>query len=595
MARNRNAVLDFFQGFNQGYDTTGRVLDDMELSKIARAAPEKSQGFTSEDGKQLEAIANAKDADGKPLYTLTANEDGSYDVASAADPSMRGTIAQRGVTDFLGQRTDGALTDDQVASARQQAMAGVISRSNPVAGMQMLNSIKQGQRDDQRFAWEKASNERALLKANQADADEEAIRGADAATSEWLQNRLRGEDGTTRTGTVDDHLAASSFRAMKLAEAGRLNEASQVYRDYAAQSMIKLQMEGAEREQALGKASAALAAGDLDGVKDFYNRFIPDGAHVTSVTRGKGGQIVIERETSDGRKLPSTVMKDTGQLASALTAFKDPMAIYNYAQNEFRNNLAVRADNRAAAANSREQAAFDAQAPQRQLASTVATMQLGLGNTDDPQERAAISNKLSAVTAGAFGARKEPPTGYRWKADGSGHLEAIPGGPGDKSAAAGGGPGKIPAEVQRMNIAMRSLKQGLNEYETELRRFNPRNPGDQISPEARARIQSLVADLQLQFKEAQALGALAGPDIELINKALASPTSLQGASFGRDGLYAQLGEVRKALDRRETAIAQEFNLPAPAGAASKPAAAPAAAPAASGASTDYSKLWGGKP
>lgn len=589
MARNRNAVLDFFQGFNQGYETTGRVLDDIDLSKIARAKPEQSQGFTAEDGKQLEAIANAKDADGKPLYTLTANEDGSYDVASAADPSMRGTVAQRGVTDFLGNRTAGTLTDDQVTSARQQAMAGVISRTNPVAGMQMLNSIKQGLRDDQRFGWEQATNERALRKADQADADDEAIRGADAATSEWLQNRLRGEDGTTRAGTVDDHLAASSFRAMKLAEAGRLNEASQVYRDYAAQSMIKLQMEGAEREQALGKASAALAAGDLDGVKDFYNRFIPDGAHVTSVTRGKDGQIVIERETSDGRKLPSTVMKDTGQLASALTAFKDPMAIYNYAQNEFRNNLAIRADNRAAAANSREQAAFDAQAPQRQLASTVATLQLGLGNTDDPKERADISAKLGAVTAGAFGAKKDPPTGYRWKTDGSGHLEPIPGGPGDKA----GAPGKIPGEVQRMNIAMRSLKQGLNEYETELKRFNPRNPGDQVSPEARARIQSLVADLQLQFKEAQALGALAGPDIELINKALASPTSFQGASFGRDGLYAQLGEVRKALDRREAAIAQEFNLPAPAGAASQPAAAPAAA-AASGAATDYSNLWGGK-
>lgn len=589
MARNRNAVLDFFQGFNQGYDTTGRVLDDIDLSKIARAKPEQSQGFTAEDGKQLEAIANAKDADGKPLYTLTANEDGSYDVASAADPSMRGTIAQRGVTDFLGNRTAGTLTDDQVTSARQQAMAGVISRTNPVAGMQMLNSIKQGLREDQRFGWEQATNERALRKADQADADDEAIRGADAATSEWLQNRLRGEDGTSRAGTVDDHLAASSFRAMRLAEAGRLNEASQVYRDYAAQSMIKLQMEGAEREQALGKASAALAAGDLDGVKDFYNRFIPDGAHVTSVTRGNGGQIVIERETSDGRKLPSTVMKDTGQLASALTAFKDPMAIYNYAQNEFRNNLAIRADNRAAAANSREQAAFDAQAPQRQLASTVATLQLGLGNTDDPKERADLSAKLGAVTAGAFGAKKDPPTGYRWKTDGSGHLEPIPGGPGDKA----GAPGKIPAEVQRMNIAMRSLKEGLNEYEALLKTFNPRNPISQMSPETRARMQSLVADMQLQYKEAQALGALTGPDVELIEKALANPASIKGFSYGRSGLAAQLSEVRKSLDRRSAAVAQEFNLPAPAGAASQPAAAPAAA-AASGAATDYSNLWGGK-
>ena len=407
MAR-RSGFSDFVRNFGLAYDTTRRVGDDIQLAQIANAKPEQSQGFTTEDQRQLEAISNAKDAEGNPLYTVTNNEDGSRTVATTADPSMRGTIAQKGVTDFLGKRTEGTLTDDQITSARQQAMAGVISRTNPVVGMQMLNSIKQGLRDDQRFGWEQATNERALRKADQADADEEAIRGADAATSEWLQNRLRGEDGTTRAGTVDDHLAASSFRAMKLAEAGRLNEASQVYRDYAAQSMIKLQMEAASRDEALGKASAALAAGDLDGVKDFYNRFIPDGAHVTSVKRDKGGQIVIERETSDGRKLPSTVMKDTGQLASALTAFKDPMAIYNYAQNEFRNNLAIRADNRAAAANSREQAAFDAQAPQRQLGGTIATLQLGLGNTDDPKERAAIQGKLTAMQGG-LGLDKDQP------------------------------------------------------------------------------------------------------------------------------------------------------------------------------------------
>ena len=588
MAR-RSEFTDFIKNFGLAYDTTRRVGEDIQLGQIANAKPEQSTGFTADDGKQLEAIASAKDADGKPLYTLTANEDGSYDVASTADPTMRGTIAQKGVTDFLGKRTEGTMTDDQVNSARQMAMAGVISRRDPMAGMQMQNAARLAERDTQRFGWEKATNERAAMKAAQADADEDAVRAADTATSEWLQNRLRGEDGTSRAGTVDDHLAASSYRAMKLAEAGRLNEASQVYKDYAAQSMVKLQMEAAEREQALGKASAALASGDLDTVKDFYNRFIPDGAHVTSVTRDGRGQIVINRETSDGRTLAPTVMKNTGQLASALTAFKDPMAIYQYAQNEFRNNLMLRDAARADAAAGREQAVFNSQAPQRQLASTVATMQLGLGNTDDPKERAGIASKLSAMTGGAIGAKHEPPAGYRWKPDGSGALEAIPGGPADKT---GPGQKQIPAEVARMNVAMRSLEQGLNEYEKELKSFNPRSPGDQMSPQSRARIQSLVADLQLQFKEAQALGALAGPDVELINKALASPTSMQGVSYGREGLGQQLGEVRKALDRRKAAIAQEFNLPAPAGAASAPGAAgPAAAASASTPNASYSALW----
>lgn len=408
MARRSN-VSDFLRNFGLAYNMTRQIGDDIQLGQIASAKPEESKGFTADDGEQLKAIANAKDADGNPAYNLTANEDGSYTVATTADPSMRGTIQQRTVTDFLGKRTDGALTDDQVASARQQAMAGIISRSNPVAGMQMLNSIKQGERDTQRFGWEKSNNERALRKADQADADEEAVRSADTAASEWLQARLRNEDGTSRAGTVDDHLATTQFRAMKLAEGGRLNEASNVYKEYAAQSAVKLQMESAERDAALGKASAALAAGDFDGVKAFYNRFIPDGAHVTSVKRDKGGQVVIERETADGRKMPSTVMKDTAQLASALAAFKDPMAIYNYAQNEFRNTLMLRADSRAGAEAARQKEAFEEQAPQRKLGSTIAGLQLDLGETDDPAKQAAAKSRLTAIQSGIGSLDKDQP------------------------------------------------------------------------------------------------------------------------------------------------------------------------------------------
>jgi hypothetical protein len=85
----------------------------------------------------------------------------------------------------------------------------------------------------------------------------------------------------------------------------------------------------------------------LGAVKDFYNQFIPDGARVTDVKRGANGQVVIQRETLDGRPMPETVMKDTGQLAAGLAAFKDPMAVYQWSQNEFKNTLALRADARA--------------------------------------------------------------------------------------------------------------------------------------------------------------------------------------------------------------------------------------------------------
>lgn len=63
--------------------------------------------------------------------------------------------------------------------------------------------------------------------------------------------------------------------------------------------------------------------------------------------------------------------------------------------------LAQNADKRAGAE-------FDAGAPTRQLNSTLGTLQLGLANTSDPTERAAIQEKINAIQGG-IGAGKEQP------------------------------------------------------------------------------------------------------------------------------------------------------------------------------------------
>jgi hypothetical protein len=577
----RRGFSDFVRNFGLGYGLVNQIDQDLQLGKIADAKPVQSQGFTAEDGKQLEAIANAKDAEGKPLYQVTANEDGSYGVATTADPSMAGVIRQQGVTEFLGQRTAGEMTPAQVDSARQRAMAGVIMRTDPVGGGRMLRELTQDDREAQRFSWDKQRNERDLRRSAQAEDDETFLRNLDAEAAQWHAERLKNPDGTSRAATTDDFLAATQWRAFKMAEAGRLNEASQAFRDYAAQSHIKLQLETEARNKALGETASRLAAGDLNSVRDFYNQFVPDGAKVIDVRRGADGQITIERESLDGRKMPATVMKDTGQLVSALATFRDPMAIYNWSQNEFRNNLALKADARASAAEGRAAAEFKAGETQRQLGGAMAGLQMAVINAKTPEEQAAARANLIGAQNGLGLNKKEAPTGYRWK--GNGDLEPIPGGPGDKSAAAQ----KTPAEVQRMNVALRALDQGLVEYETILKNFNPRDPTAQLDAPTRARVESLLADLQMQFKEAQALGALTGPDLEILGKALASPTSLRGALYGRDGLSAQLGEVRKGLDRRKQAIADEFGTkPIP---PSTPAAG--AAPAAAGGKDGFSGLW----
>lgn len=191
MARNyAGGIASFIQGYGLGRQLVAdwqAGQERQELGKIAEAKPEVSTGYTAEDGQHLEAIAGAKDADGKPYYTLTANEDGSYKVVpnfqvQAADGTMQAapeaTIQQRKMTDFLGKRVDGVMSEDQVNSARQRAMAGVVARRDPAAGARLLDGITSAERDTQRFEWDQANAKRGMARAAQADADNQALRDA---------------------------------------------------------------------------------------------------------------------------------------------------------------------------------------------------------------------------------------------------------------------------------------------------------------------------------------------------------------------------------------------------------------------------------
>lgn len=325
------------QRFAQGLVETYRDAQQRrELDEVAQAKPTEGSEFTPEQAQQIEAAA----ADGTKhigydqgikAYMATPklgeNEMG---------PAQPVEIARQGtMTDFLGKRTVGAMTPEQVNSARYAAMADVVGKTDPLKGMQMQRDLKQGERDDKRWTREDAA-------ATKADNDKAFAEKLDGQVGEWFKGRLKNPDGTERAPTVDDHLAASQYRAAQLTGAGKIDQAGQVMKDYAAQSLVKIQLQGAQRKEALGRTASALAAGDLEAVKEFYNEFVPDGARVTDVKRGAGGEVVIQRQSLDGRALPPYAMKDTGQLLSALNSFNDPMALYSWSQNEFKNNLDAR-------------------------------------------------------------------------------------------------------------------------------------------------------------------------------------------------------------------------------------------------------------
>lgn len=188
--RRRNSAAEFLEGFNQGYQAVGRVVQDYQLRKIGDAQAETSEGFTAEQGAELEAAGKSGQYDigyddAKKAYTITPK----------ADPSQTGVIAQQGVTDFLGKRTAGHMSEDQQDRARTMAMAGVIGKSDPMAAMRLRREAKSQEREDAR--WDRTQKEWGRDDAKEADKDEyEKSRRALFSNTRFGQQQAQYADAT---------------------------------------------------------------------------------------------------------------------------------------------------------------------------------------------------------------------------------------------------------------------------------------------------------------------------------------------------------------------------------------------------------------
>lgn len=344
----RRNFSDFIRSFNDGYDLVNKVGKDYEISKLVQE--KETPTYTASQGQELEALANAKDEQGNPYYRIGTDETGKYTVTpnfqneTGAEPAAYApsTIAEKGVA-FLGKNYDAPLSDTQRAGARQQAMAGVMEKyGDPEGAMRYRLQAKQGELTDLQLK----QAQRAGAREDKADANAALMEDIDKEVGAAVLAKRTNPDGTVRDMTVDDHLHASQVRAGLLVKAGRMNEAAQAVKDYNAQALSKIQLDTEQRNQDLGIAAAALGNGDPTGIKDFYNKHVPDGAHVTKVVQGKDGKLTIERTTVDGKPLPPATV-DKNELLAGLNSFKDPMALYKWSQDQFNNNLALKAAERA--------------------------------------------------------------------------------------------------------------------------------------------------------------------------------------------------------------------------------------------------------
>jgi len=401
MAKNYASFLNGFMGGMQMAREVKGQFDEIksasDMRKIADAKPEEFSGFTADQGADLEKMAASGEFDvgyddDKKAYTLKPKSGGEAKL-----------VAQQGVTEFMGNRKAGKMSGDEVDDARQMAMADVVGRRDPMQASRMRRDVKQGRREDERYAWEKKRAEREDRKATDEDANAEFMKGLEGEVGQHMIARLTGPDGQTRPATVDDYLAASQFKAAKLIEAGKTDAAQAVIKDHAAQSFVKIQLENVERDKALGETIAAVNAGNLEAARQFYDRYLPDGATIQGFEQGPNGSIVAQRVSASGQAMAPMVFKDVNQLTASLASLKDPMAVYNYTQNEFRNSLAVRADQRA----DRGEARAD-RAEGRSAASFAASMaDRGRSRAEGSAKDAAAVNLFKEMNPGASEAQIE--------------------------------------------------------------------------------------------------------------------------------------------------------------------------------------------
>jgi hypothetical protein len=191
------------------------------------------------------------------------------------------------------------------------------------------------------------------------------------------------------------------------------------------------------------------------------------------------------------------------------------------------------------------------------------------------------ASKSNLYLAASLRPAPTPHTSIAYSPDGKGYLvdmrtgaqtplESI-----GKVPGAGGAGAKLPIQAQKLQSSLQNLESGLNAYEQLLKQYNPQS-GDALTPEKRAALSSAFGDLRMQLKGAYELGAITGPDMQVLEGVLTDPTGplgmAKGAIRGNKTFDAQITQTRAALERQKRNFEQQYKveLPAPAGTATAP-------------------------
>lgn len=324
------------------------------IEGIRTAAPETSQGYTAEQGQQLEAMASAINPEtGRPYYNVQAGQGGNYTITPdfteaqiprtgmgtdvvGIDRTQLQPVAfnQQRVTDFLGRRVEGELTPDRVEAMRSRAMAEGLSDPR-----QRLAAIAEATRLE-REAEEAPLRRQAL---------ETQVEAGKLGLDRTRQELTAGERAAAAVKRMDDFNAWRSqnpqadFAAIN-AEVQRLGMG--VDEQFKVASSLTGIKEQAFKDSQMRIRDLVKNQG-LDGLLKAHKESndLDPGSHF-EVIRGKGGSLSLNRvDTATGKVIQPNVFSGSEAETTAYLnkAAMDPATIIDFTMNLAKNKAAIAA------------------------------------------------------------------------------------------------------------------------------------------------------------------------------------------------------------------------------------------------------------
>lgn len=181
-------------------DTYGEAKRKSRVQEVMDSTPSEGRGYTSGDGQQLAQIAEAKDAQGNSYYQLDARPDGTFGLKMRGEGGdyvdvPNATFSPGKYTEFLGQRHTGGLTPEQIDSKRYAALADIMTRDDPVRGLQMRQHLRQEERTQEKHGWERDTTAKQLKALERAEGVQQVMDSAMQISDEKLPDAASGIGG----------------------------------------------------------------------------------------------------------------------------------------------------------------------------------------------------------------------------------------------------------------------------------------------------------------------------------------------------------------------------------------------------------------